>query len=85
MIAPVPASLGGWRTLYVPAPRQAVRLVARDASSFGWFGFSAPVEMASLSYWAMRLTALGSVIAILSGAIAVLLAALFHWLPAPDQ
>jgi hypothetical protein len=85
VIAPVPASPGGWRTLYVPAPRQAVRLVARDASSFGWFGFSAPVEMAALSYWAMRLTALGPVIAIFSGAIAVLLAALFHWLPAPDR
>jgi hypothetical protein len=84
-IAPPPGPRAGWRTVYVPAPRQAVRLVARDDSPSGWLGFSAPVEMASLSYWVMRLAPLGSSLAILAGVAAVLFAALFGWRPNPGR
>ncbi len=84
-IAPRPAPLPGqWSTLYLPAPRQAFRLVARDASPSGWLGFSAPVEMASLSYRAMRLAALGPSIAVLAGALAVLLALPLGRRPEPE-
>jgi len=84
-IAPVDANPTAWTTLYLPAPRQAVRLVARDASPSAWFGFGAPVEMASLSYWAMRLTSVGWVLALIAGVAAGLIIAPFSWLFAEDD
>ena len=75
---------GQWRTLEVPVPRQAFRLVATDASASGWFGFSAPVEVPLLSHWARCLTALGSSIAVLGGALAILLAVPLGRSPAPE-
>jgi hypothetical protein len=84
-IAPADPDPAAWTRLYLPAPRQAVRLVARDASPFAWFGFGAPVEMASLSYWAMRLASAGWVMALIAGAAGGLLITPFSWLVTDDD
>jgi hypothetical protein len=84
-IAPAEPNPTVWTALYLPAPRQAVRLVARDASPFAWFGFGAPVEMASFSYWAMRLTSVGWAMALIAGVAAGLLIIPFSWLLADDD
>ena len=83
-IAPDGPAQAAWTTLYVPAPRQPVRLVARDANPTAWFAFSAPVEVAAWSYRAMRLAAWGPAMALVAGIAAVLLLVPFGWLLAPD-
>lgn len=44
-----------WRAAYVRAPQENFRVVARDSDSDGWMAFSAPVGMATGSYWSWRL------------------------------
>jgi hypothetical protein len=44
-----------WRAAYVAAPHEPFRVVARDADPKGWLAFSAPIGMASGSYWCWRL------------------------------
>jgi hypothetical protein len=51
---------GHWLNAYVKAPRGEFKLVARDESATGWFGFKEPREMGRLSYCAMRLVAAGN-------------------------
>ena len=44
-----------WRAAYVAAPHEPFRVVARDVDPKGWLAFSAPIGMASGSYWCWRL------------------------------
>ncbi|MBL9193663.1 MAG: hypothetical protein JNJ82_15015 [Opitutaceae bacterium] len=44
-----------WRAAYVAAPNEPFRVVARDEDPKGWLAFSAPIGMASGSYWCWRL------------------------------
>ena len=51
----LPASAAlSWRPFHTQAPRQPFVIAARDSSPDTGFAFSAPVEMSTLSYWAMR-------------------------------
>lgn len=75
----------GWRVAYFLVPSRSFRLVARDASASGWLGFSAPTEMTSLSYWALRVVTFGQTLVILSGATVLFLAAMLHLRPAQEK
>ncbi|MFM8334262.1 MAG: hypothetical protein ACKODK_01750 [Opitutaceae bacterium] len=45
-----------WRTAFVPAPREAYRIVASDRDPTRWLAFSGPAEMGGLSYLAREAT-----------------------------
>jgi hypothetical protein len=45
-----------WRTAFVPAPREAFRVVAADRDSTRWLAFSGPAGMGGLSYLAREAT-----------------------------
>jgi len=83
-IAPVDPTPAAWTPLYLPAPRQPVHLVARDANPTAWFAFSAPVQVPAWSYRAMRLAAQGPAMALAAAIAGVLLLIPFGWLLAPD-
>jgi hypothetical protein len=52
---PLPPSPGtGWINRIVRRPEGPVRVLATDARSDAWFGFSAPVELGTLSMWAHK-------------------------------
>jgi len=83
-IAPAAPAPGAWNPVCLPAPRQPVRLVARDANPAAWFGFTAPVVIPALSWWALRLVALGPAMALVAGIAAALLAIPWGWLLTDD-
>jgi hypothetical protein len=58
-ILPANISAQKWRSVYVPAPHSTFHLAANDSSATDWVAFSQPREMASLSYWSMRLARSG--------------------------
>ncbi len=64
----------GWQAAYVRAPEKPFVLMARDESLDGWFAFSAPVEMSSASYGALRLMENGLLVSGIAAGIALLLA-----------
>jgi hypothetical protein len=59
-----------WRAAYVDVSRQSFVVVARDTDPKRWFAFSAPTEMASLSYRAWALTKHGMLVLYISAAAA---------------
>ncbi len=52
-----------WCRQTVLAPRVPSILVARDASTEGWFAFQAPVEIGAGSWWTIQVTHAGKMIA----------------------
>ena len=74
----VPSKIPGdtWRAAYVTAPRVPFVVVARDQDPARWLAFSAPVEMGTLSYLALRATQHGLLLAQLSALTAAALALL---------
>lgn len=71
----VPDKIPGdtWRAAYVRAPSEAFVIYARAPDAARWLAFSAPVEMATGSYWAWQLTKNGHLIALTALALALLL------------
>lgn len=64
-----------WVSAHVRAPTAPFVVVARNMSDRGEiFGFTAPVEMSSLSHWAWRLTQSGRLLATLGSMVALSLA-----------
>lgn len=49
-LAPAKPPGAAWRAVYVRAPAEPARFVARTDSADRWFSFSEPVEMSALSY-----------------------------------
>ena len=76
-----------WRAAYVSTPKEPFRVMAFDHDSTEWISFSAPVPMATGSYWIWRLAAHAPLFAALSG---LLLVAVAPWairpaLPCPSR
>lgn len=65
-----------WRAAYVATPDEPFRVVASDHDPAGWIAFSAPVPMATGSYWIWRLAAHAPLLTWLSG---LLLGAVLPW------
>jgi hypothetical protein len=55
-IKPATPAGDAWLPVCIPAPHEACTLVASETSPTGWFAFSEPVEMATGSWLAWRLT-----------------------------
>ena len=64
-----------WRTAFVPAPREAFRVVAADRDSTRWLAFSGPAGMGGLSYLAREATRHAPLILQVAAGASVLLAA----------
>lgn len=78
-IAPTKVPGDAWRAAYVRAPREPFVIVARDHDATRWFAFSAPVEMARLSYLTWRVSRHGLLLAQFAGGAALALLG-FAWL-----